>query len=79
MSKTLTLKIPDNTYKRLIEQSAQTGQTPEQMIIGIIENRIDKAEEDALLQLAGIFESALTDISESHDSYIGEAVASNGK
>lgn len=33
-----------------------------------------QSDNDPLLQLAGIFESAITDISEHHDKYIGEAL-----
>jgi hypothetical protein len=78
MSKTVTLKISDNTYELLRKASAEMGKTPEQVIMGWVESKVVQTSNDPLLQLAGAFESKRTDIAESHDSYIGETVRSNG-
>ncbi|MCB0193610.1 MAG: hypothetical protein KDJ65_16805 [Anaerolineae bacterium] len=73
MAKTLTLEISDTIYETLIQVASQVGQTPEQVILHWIENRIDAPDDDPLLALAGVFEAPVTDISDLHDHYIGSA------
>jgi hypothetical protein len=70
MAKTLTLKISDKTYKLLF----QHGQTPEQIISDWIEDKVKQTVEDPLLQLAGVFEANVTDVSERHDEYMGQSL-----
>lgn len=74
MAKTLTIEISDNIYASLIKVATQVGQTPEQVILHWIENRVDPATKDPLLALAGVFEAPMTDISEQHDDYIGTGI-----
>lgn len=46
MTKTVTLEIPDNIYTSLLEISAQSGQTLEQMIVEWLAQQMkQKAEE----------------------------------
>lgn len=77
MSKTLTLEISDPIYQMLLKTAKQIGQTPEQVVLNWLENRVKQSTKDPLLQLAGIFDSDLTDISEHHDEYIGNALRDN--
>lgn len=73
MAKALTLTLPDSVYHPLLTMADRAGQAPEQMISEWIENTVRQlTDEDPLLQLAGLFESDLTDISENHDNYIGQ-------
>jgi len=74
MTKTVTLELTDTVYKLLSETSAQSGQTPEQMILEWVEERIQQTIQDPLLQLAGIIEAEVTDVAERHDDYIGQAL-----
>lgn len=74
MAKTVTLELTDIVYKLLSETSAQSGQTPEQMILEWVEERIQQTIQDPLLQLAGIIEAEVTDVAERHDDYIGQAL-----
>ena len=71
MAKILTLELSDNIYEVLLKTSTQIGQTPEQIIIEWVETKIKQTVQDPLLQLAGIFEANITDVSERHDEYIG--------
>lgn len=77
MAKTLTLEIPDDVYEPLLKRARQIGQTPEQIISQWIECAVKQLTSDPLLQLAGVFESDVTDISERHDEYIGQNLRSN--
>jgi hypothetical protein len=72
MAKTLTLEISDNIYEVLLKTSSQVGQTPEQIILEWVENKIKRTMQDPLLELAGTFESNTTDIGERHDEYLGQ-------
>lgn len=81
MAKTLTLEISDPIYQMLLKTAKQIGQTPEQVVLNWLENRVKQSVNDPLndplLKLAGIFDSDLTDISQHHDKYIGKALRDN--
>jgi len=70
----LTVEIPDHIYEPLKQKASQTGQTPEQIASAWIEKAVTRLTDDPLLQLAGVFESEFSDISERHDDYIGKAI-----
>ena len=73
MAKALTLMIPDDIYEPILRKANRIGQSPEQVISEWIRNTVRQiSEDDPLLQLAGIFESDIKDISEHHDDYIGQ-------
>ena len=76
-AKTVTLELPENTYELLLKKSIQVGRTPEQIILEWVESQIQETLQDPLLQLAGTFESDITDVSERHDEYIGQALRDN--
>ncbi len=80
MTKALTLTLPDSVYDPLLRIADHTGLAPEQIIFEWIENNIRQlTDKDPLLQLAGIFDSDLTDISENHDKYIGQNLSSKNE
>lgn len=74
MAKTLTLEVSDYIYQLLQKTAKQTGKPPEQMVVEWLENKVKQSTDDPLLQLAGIFESDITNVSERHDEYIGKAL-----
>jgi hypothetical protein len=78
MTKALTLTLPDSLYDPLLRMADRAGQSPEQIVSEWTEKILRQlTNEDPLLQLAGIFESDLTDISRNHDSYIGQNLSNN--
>ena len=77
MSKTITLKISDNIYELLVRASEQSGQTPEQVVQEWVKSKAEQSVHDPLLQLAGAFESDISDISKEHDVYLGKALLAN--
>ena len=75
MATAITVQIPDHVYKPLLERANQIGQTPEQIVSEWIEDIVKHlTEDDPLLQLAGVFESDVTDVSARHDDYIGQSL-----
>lgn len=79
MATALTLQIPDNVYEPLLKRANQIGQTPEKIVTEWIENAIKCLTNDPLLQLAGVFESDVTDVSERHDEYIGQSLRNDNE
>ena len=74
MVHTLVLEVPEELYEPLVKKAKQTGQAPEKVVLEWLKKTIQPLHEDPLLQLAGIFESDLTDIGEKHDEYIGQGL-----
>jgi hypothetical protein len=79
MAKALTLEFSDPLFDLILERATQIKQTPEQMVMTWIEKAAKPSNDDALLQLAGIFQSSLTDIGERHNEYVGEQLATNNE
>jgi len=74
MATALTLKLPDHIYKPLLKTATLSGKTPEQIISEWIEKMVSHMNEDPLLQLAGMFECNITNVSDLHDEYIGQTL-----
>ena len=72
MTKAMTLEIAESLYEKILKQANQSGQTPESMVIAWIETAVKLPTDDNLLQLAGIFQSQVTDIGERHNEYVGK-------
>lgn len=80
MSKALTLEISEPLYETILKRAVQYGQTPENIIITWIEKAAKSStKNDPLLQLAGIFQSNLTDIGEQHNEYLGKQLANDNE
>ena len=74
MERTLVLEVPEEVYQPLIKKAQQIGQTPEKVVLQWLTNALRSVSDDPLLQLAGAFESEITDLSEKHDEYIGRGL-----
>jgi len=75
MATALTVQIPDHIYEPLRQRAKQAGRLPEQIVSEWIEDIVKRlTKDDRLLQLAGAFESDVTDVSSRHDDYIGQSL-----
>ncbi len=74
MGHTLILEVPEEVYQPLIKKAQRVGQTPEKVVLEWLTNAVKPLTDDPLLQLAGVFDSEVTDISEKHDEYIGQGL-----
>ena len=74
MGHTLTLEIADDLYEKLLRKAKETGKTPQEVLAEWVSMAVKDPAEDRLLQLAGEFESTVTDVSERHDDYIGRGL-----
>ncbi len=79
MTTALSLQLPEHIYLPLLKRSSQIGQTPETLVTQWLETFVKRLDDDPLLQLAGVFESDLTDIGERHDEYIGQSLSKNNE
>jgi uncharacterized protein (DUF433 family) len=70
MTKTVILDLADSVYTFLIETSTQSGQTPEQIIVQWVEERIQQNSEDPLRQLVGIIETGAEDQAQSDSQHL---------
>ena len=74
MGHMLTLDLPDQVYETLSERAKQSGKTLEDLVLEWLTHTTRNLTDDPLLQLAGTFESSLTDVSDRHDDYIGQGL-----
>ncbi|MCU0645828.1 MAG: hypothetical protein MUC94_16405 [bacterium] len=74
MSIALTLQIPDHIYIPILNSASLIGKTPEQIISEWLEKMVSRINDDPLLQLAGVFESNIANVSDAHDEYIGQSL-----
>jgi hypothetical protein len=74
MAHKLTLEIPDEAYEYLRKEAEEMKATPEEIASEWLEATIRRMANDPLLQLAGTLECDVTDVSERHDYYIGQAL-----
>lgn len=79
MTTALSLQLPEHVYLPLLKRANQAGQPPETIAVQWLEGLVKRFADDPLLQLAGAFESELTDIGERHDEYIGQSLNSNNE
>ncbi len=79
MAKSLTLEISEPLFDLIAERAIQVKQTPEKIIMALIEKAVKPTPKDALLQLAGIFQSDITDIGEQHNKYLGKQLATDNE
>lgn len=79
MGNTIKLDLPDSVYNNLKKKANTYGQTPEELVTELVEDNFKQKIEDPLLQLAGILESNVSDVSENHDKYIGENIKNDSE
>lgn len=77
MSTAISVQIPDRIYKPLLKTATLIGKTPEQIVEEWIEKMVSHWEEDPLLELAGVFECKISNVSDAHDEYFGQTLRNN--
>lgn len=81
MAKTLTITLPDNLDKALMDQSQRLNQSPEAIVVHALTkqltflsqaNSLQTVETDPLLRLIGSIDVDMPDLAENCDRYIGQ-------
>ena len=73
MGHTLTLDVPEDVYRSLIQQAEQTGQSPEDIAVQLLATATQHRIDDPLEQFIGAFRSHSVDWADQHDAYLGKA------
>ncbi len=74
MARTLTVTISDEDYQRLLQRATQAGRSPEALVEVWLVSALQPIAKDPLIQLSGSIQADVTDVSERHDDYIGQAL-----
>ena len=74
MQHTLAVSIPDRTFETLRRVAADEQRTPEDVASDWLAAAVERVENDPVLKLLGSVRSDVTDVSERHDYYLGQAL-----
>ncbi len=74
MGHALTLDVPEDVYRVLIQQAEQTGQPPEDVAVQLLATATQHRVDDPLDQFIGAFRGHGVDWADQHDAYLGKAV-----
>ena len=74
MGHTLTIDVPEDVYRLLIQKAEQTGQPPEAVAVQLLATATQPRVEDPLEQFIGAFSSHGADWADQHDTYLGTAI-----
>ena len=72
MTHSLTLEIPDKTYRTLAEKAFKNGKEIEEIAVERLSDDWPEDFVDPLDRLIGAFSSGIGDVGLNHDKYIGE-------
>lgn len=73
MGRMLTLEVPDEVYRSLIERAERTGQEPEALAARLLASAAENQAEDPLEHFIGAFSSRGSDWADRHDDHLGES------
>jgi hypothetical protein len=73
MSHTLSLELPDNVHKALLDKATQVGKSPEAFAVQLLASATATLIPDPLEQFIGAFSSQGSDWADAHDTYLGRS------
>ncbi|TAH51364.1 MAG: hypothetical protein EYC68_10610 [Chloroflexota bacterium] len=74
MERLLTLQIPEEIYKPLVQTAEQEGVEPETLAIEWLSVGMQQVLHDPIEDFIGAFPSQVPDWVEKHDQYVGESL-----
>jgi hypothetical protein len=74
MGHTLTLNVPEQVYKSLIQKAKATGQKPESLAIQLLATATKSVADDPVEPFIGAFSSQGSDWADQHDAYLGQSL-----
>ena len=72
MTHSLTLEIPEKTYRTLVERASKNGREIEEVAVERLSDEWPEDIVDPLDKYIGAFSSGIGDVGQNHDKYIGE-------
>jgi hypothetical protein len=70
MSHTLSLELPEDVHKSLVEKAKQGGKSPEALAVQLLASAIATLLHDPLEQFIGAFSSHGSEWADEHDKYL---------
>jgi hypothetical protein len=77
MSHTLSLELPDDVHKALLDKAKQAGKSPEVFAVQLLASATATLMPDPLEQFIGAFSSRGSDWADEHDKYLGRSAIEN--
>ena len=77
MSHTLSLELPDEVHKSLLEKAKQVGKSPEAFAVQLLASATAIVMHDPLEQFIGAFSSHGSNWADEHDTYLGRSAIEN--
>ena len=72
MGHTMTLNMPEELYRALVQRAEKAGQKPESLAVQLLRTVTEPGAEDPLERFIGAFDSQGSDWADRHDTYLGK-------
>lgn len=77
MGHTMTLNVPEQVYRSLIQKAKAAGQKPESLAIQLLATATQAGIDDPVEAFIGAFSSQGSDWADQHDTHLGNALQDN--
>jgi hypothetical protein len=72
MGHAMTLNVPEELYRSLVQRAEKVGQKPESLAVQLLKAATDPGVSDPLEPFIGAFSSQGSDWADRHDDYLGK-------
>lgn len=72
MGHTMTLNVPEELYRSLVQRAEEAGQEPESLAVQLLTTATGPGVYDPLEPFIGAFSSQGSDWADRHDAYLGK-------
>ncbi len=72
MGHTMTLNMPEELYRSLVQRAKKVGQEPESLAVQLLTTATEPDANDPLEPFIGAFSSQGSDWADRHDTYLGK-------
>lgn len=72
MDHTMTLNVPEELYRSLVQRAEEAGQEPESLAVQLLARATEPGANDPLEAFIGAFDSQGSDWADRHDAYLGK-------
>jgi hypothetical protein len=68
----MTLNVPEELYRSLVQRAEETGQEPESLAVQLLRTATEPGAKDPVEAFIGAFSSQGSDWADRHDNYLGK-------
>jgi hypothetical protein len=77
MGHTMTLNVPEQIYRSLIQKAKAVGQKPESLAVQLLATATQAGADDPVEPFIGAFSSHGSDWADQHDAHLGNSLKDN--